>query len=505
MTSFLPVVIADLWDQAIRRKNLYLISGLFAFVWIIFHFIVVYFFGYMLKSALMVGLFLGFSNFIAFAVDGPFGALQKYISSKKFFVISALSMLVTALAFIKFIYFAPKHSDDTGVLALLMQFLLQDSLNILLLLLAAVLYGIAREIISITTLSYILNNTDPSEYADVMSKNNFCTGLASVIGFLVASVLLVQNPIFAVLTLIGFLIILILFVQIYFDNPYKTINFADIQRIKIINKRETIEKMKEYVVDKVTKADFVQMAKNTKFLFIKPIEMKEKIDRKEVLGATKNQFLTIKKVLFDGSAPLIILWVLIVVAFFGFWDTFVATFQVDFLDKMININKDGNLLVQKKILTGYILLGLLALPVFIFPDFFVKLSKKIGIVYVILWGILISGISLVIFGFSTSLIFIVILGLTNSIGYAASMTLGQSVFLDNYNNLYAQKYNLREIDANASAAPLMMLQNMANVVGLVVGGVLVTVLGFNVFFIVCGVFLLALFVWSLRRLKDLDI
>jgi hypothetical protein len=37
------------------------------------------------------------------------------------------------------------------------------------------------------------------------------------------------------------------------------------------------------------------------------------------------------------------------------------------------------------------------------------------------------------------------------------------VFLEEYNITYAQYNNLKEIDANAAAAPVKILQNLANV------------------------------------------
>ncbi len=49
-------------------------------------------------------------------------------------------------------------------------------MNILLLILAATLYGFAKEVNDITTLSYILNNADPSEYSSIISKNNIFAG-----------------------------------------------------------------------------------------------------------------------------------------------------------------------------------------------------------------------------------------------------------------------------------------------------------------------------------------
>jgi hypothetical protein len=46
------------------------------------------------------------------------------------------------------------------------------------------------------------------------------------------------------------------------------------------------------------------------------------------------------------------------------------------------------------------------------------------------------------------------------------MALGQNGFLENYNKIYATSNGLTEIDANAAAGPMKILQNLANVIGL---------------------------------------
>ena len=56
------------------------------------------------------------------------------------------------------------------------------------------------------------------------------------------------------------------------------------------------------------------------------------------------------------------------------------------------------------------------------------------------------------------------LALMNSIGYSICMSVSVATFLEAYNTIYARKKNLTEIDANASAAPLKILQNFANVI-----------------------------------------
>lgn len=98
-----------------------------------------------------------------------------------------------------------------------------------------------------------------------------------------------------------------------------------------------------------------------------------------------------------------------------------------------------------------------------------------------------------LFGIFNGFFIILLLGIANSIGYAAAMPLAQGEFSDSYNQIYAEKRNLTEIDSNASAAPLKMILNLANVVGLIFGGLLIALVGFNGTFYVLGVMLLALF------------
>ena len=55
---------------------------------------------------------------------------------------------------------------------------------------------------------------------------------------------------------------------------------------------------------------------------------------------------------------------------------------------------------------------------------------------------------------------VLICALINSIGYACGMGLGQREFLESYNHIYADKMGLTEVDANASAGPMKILQNL---------------------------------------------
>jgi hypothetical protein len=43
-----------------------------------------------------------------------------------------------------------------------------------------IIYGTVKEIYDITTLSYLLNHSDPSEYDTALSKNNIAMGIGSI-------------------------------------------------------------------------------------------------------------------------------------------------------------------------------------------------------------------------------------------------------------------------------------------------------------------------------------
>ncbi|MDD5376720.1 MAG: MFS transporter [Candidatus Gracilibacteria bacterium] len=479
-----------------RRKNFFTYGFISSFVWMCFHFTLVFFFGLRLESALLVGIFLGIGNFIAFLADSPVGVLQKYILPKRLFIVSATLMLVVSLIFLYFIFSSNSRGSSSDSL---ISVFLNSGLNILLLLVSVGLYGIIKELSDVTSLSYIMNNADPSEYADLLSRNNIFSGLGALTGLILSGVILSFNLFAAVAILVFFIVIFIVFIVIYFDNSKAAINFSinDIRKLKIISPKETIESVKQYAISQVQKTDFKEVAKGMKFIFLKPMQFHSEIDWKEIVITTKEDIKSFYEVL--GMAPLDMKLVImsLIVVFFGFWDTFVITFLINFLDKIISNN--DNILLQTRLFTGYIFVALLAIPAFGAQIPLIGLAKKIGPFFVIFTGVLLSGISMFFFGIFSGFFIILILGIGNSIGYAAAMPLAQGEFSDAYNQVYAEKRKLTEIDSNASAAPLKMILNLANVVGLLFGGTLIAIVGFNGTFFVLGAMLMVLFGMSIAN------
>ena len=292
-------------------------------------------------------------------------------------------------------------------------------------------------------------------------------------GLVLSGVILTFNIFVAVSILVFFIVLFIGFIVVYFDNSKISLNLniADIKKLKIISPRETIESVKQYTISQVQKTDFVQVAKGMKFLFLKPMQFHAKVDYKEIVATTKNDIKSFYEVLAVAPFNKKLMVMSVIIVFFGFWDTFVITFLVEFLNKIISNN--DNILLQTRLFTGYIFIALLAVPAFGAQLPLIALAKKIGPFFVILSGVLLSGISMLFFGVFNGFFIILFLGIANSIGYAAAMPLAQGEFSDSYNQVYAQKRKLMEIDSNASAAPLKMILNLANVVGLIIGGLLV--------------------------------
>jgi hypothetical protein len=67
-----PIVIsAQTGLDGYRLRNFYITNSFQGFVWMIFHFSVVFFFGFLLNNIALVGIFLGLANLIAFGIDIP--------------------------------------------------------------------------------------------------------------------------------------------------------------------------------------------------------------------------------------------------------------------------------------------------------------------------------------------------------------------------------------------------------------------------------------------------
>ena len=203
-----PVMItANTSFDGYKLRNFYLTNGFQGFVWMIFHFSVVFFFTFQLQSVALVGIFLGIANAIAFCLDIPVGILQRYYSTKKLFIIAAISQLIAVGIFLGFIYNFSSLLDEASKFVIpegfssILGWFFSSGINLILIIIASICYGLAKEINDISTFGYILSHASPSEYGQILARNNITYGLGSLVGLVLSGIVLSFQPTLAVIIL----------------------------------------------------------------------------------------------------------------------------------------------------------------------------------------------------------------------------------------------------------------------------------------------------------------
>lgn len=132
------------------------------------------------------------ANAIAFFLDIPVGILQRYYSTKKLFIIAAIAQLVAVGIFFNFIYNVFDIAKGIGttvapdLLANSIDWFFSSAVNWILILVASLCYGLAKEINDISTFGYILSHANPSEYPKILARNNITYGLGSLVGLVLS-------------------------------------------------------------------------------------------------------------------------------------------------------------------------------------------------------------------------------------------------------------------------------------------------------------------------------
>lgn len=352
-----PVMItANTSLDGYRLKNFYLTNAFQGFVWMIFHFSVVFFFTFQLKSVALVGIFLGIANFISFLLDIPVGIIQRYYSTKKMFILGAISQLIATGIFFSFIFNFFTTLGEVGKAGVPQGFesaigwFFSNALNWVLILIASFCYGLTKEINDISTYGYILSHASPSEYPKILARNNITYGIGTLTGLILSGVILSINPTFAVFSLFVIIVGFLIFTSRFFDNSSETIETKDITSFTIAVTKINKENIKEYISERISTVDLPKVLESAKYIFLKP-KQKEQSAFKwgELIAETKKTAEIIVKIMTHVPIYIIIYWTMTLVLIFGFWDTFASTFLIDFLDQV----KQG---------WSYILLACIAVP-----------------------------------------------------------------------------------------------------------------------------------------------
>lgn len=502
-------------SKSIKLKNLLNTWIFLWFVWILFHFTIVFFFWIILKSILLTWVFLAIGSWVALLVDIPVWVLQKYVKPKTFIVAWTVFMFIACLIFLKFIYFEwilwAILPDGKGWWSLekwasYLWIFFDSWLNIVLLTVAAALYWMIKEAYDITMLSYIFNNTTPTEYAKYISGYNIRFWIWSWVWLVSSWIMLAFDIRIAIVIFIVIVVMFLLFLLKFFDNWKYALWLDSFKKIRVDSFKPDLGNQKNKISEIVSTKNLIQITEKTKVIFLKPIELKNSIDFSDVAKTTKEAFKNFFKMITWQPTSIVLMWIISLVMFFSFWDNFVATFQIEFLEQLIKNNQWEAIISRTKwLITGYVLLWIMIIPAYLCQDFFVKMSKKFWQFNIIMFGSVISAISLICFCFFSSNLYLVMLfWLLNSVWYAAVFPISQAVFSERYNILYAERYKLKQIDSSSAAAPLMIVLNAANVIWLLLGALIVNMIWFEIFFLILWFFLLSVFAYSIVKYSDIN-
>jgi hypothetical protein len=456
---------------------------------------------------MLVGLFLWFWNLVSFFADSPIWVFQKYFNAKKIFTFWAILMFIVSIIFLYFIFKTDniEFSQINDLLSFnFVKWFLSSTINILLLIIASTFYWIIKEISEVTSLSYIMNNSDPSQYSELFSKRSIFAWVGSLMWLILSWVILAFYPIIAVSILVVLIIFHIFFIHRYFDSSEHQLDLNELKKIKLLTKDNVLNSIKDYKTQLLdNKKDLIEKTKNLKVIFLKPIELKNKINFKEILKTTIDDLKNFVQIMFRPpyNYRLLVIWGIFVI--FGFWDTFVTTFLIDYIDNIIVRSADD---IKKfdpfNIFTAYVFIALFCVPAYWWQIPLVKIANKLWVWKIMIPWLLLGWISMFIFWVSNWIYMVLLAWLLNWLWYASCMPTSQWEFSNEYNITYSNKNNLKQIDANASSAPTKMLSNLANVIWLALGWFMLSIFDYIGTFFLLGAILIWLFVVSVWKGKE---
>lgn len=121
------------------------------------------------------------------------------------------------------------------------------------------------------------------------------------------------NPELIIFSVLFFIGMVLFFTTKFFDNADETITIQDIKELKVSFKKPTLDNVKQYVAETIKKEDLKKIIDKTKYIFLKPKNIKPKINFSEILEETKMTFKVIYEIFKTRPIKVTIYWAIITV------------------------------------------------------------------------------------------------------------------------------------------------------------------------------------------------
>jgi len=490
-----------------KMWQFYLSVALWSVVYATMNVSIVVFLEQQFGSYFLAGLAIAIGNFCSMFFDIPFNYLQKIFSARKLFLTSIISVASAILLFIFLVLFI----DSVWI-------------KMIFLFLATIIFSVSYDLYNITVTSYVMEKSSPAQYGQNLSYKQLAQAVGLIGGLIVSAVLIfaanvVQNTAeFAgaevdhsaflaatsvvLLFLFCLLIVLFVFALFVFDKEDVDANFRNVLEefpsnlsagfrtgaIKTIDMMENnLEKLKDHL--------------KPNQVYIESTQKKKSFMWTEIKRELSTNLSSIISIFTAKQKNYSLLWGTVVMTIFSFWDTYLATFQPAFMNDVMQEQKNE----IWGILPGNIVFLIILLPAFFLLTPFAKWGDKYGKDFFVILGMLLTAVSCLLMGWIdlTMFVWILFAGWGLAIGYAAAISCVKASFATKFNEYIAIYQKKNTIDSNASAGPMMMVENFGNIIGPLLGGAIISLMSFQVFFILFGLMMLILTFLSFLNFKKI--
>ncbi len=488
-----------------KMWQFYLLLAGWASIYTVMNVSIILFLNEVLGSIFLAGLALSIGSVFSMLFDGLFSSIQKVFSARTMFMWSILGMIIAVLFFIL---------SSHPVIAFL----------------AAIFFRISFDLCDITAVSYVLAKSLPAEYGQNLSYKQLAQGVGMIAGFIISAILLqasyfiggatasvidtaaslvsikaqAENFISTLFMMKVFLLILLLVLWflafILFDKEVKDFSketiMSSLQRLE----SDTLDGLKHTAIQ-VTKniPHFKKDEKNQ--IELDTTENKKKMTMKEIFEELTSSIKDMALVFKKQPINLSLVWSMTIMGIFSYWDTFLGTFLPIFFTEVLRSQSGW---IQN--LPGSLLMLFFIFPVLGFLPVVAKYGDKYGRHYFMILGIAITAIATLVIGMVSMKSFFIILiaGFGISFGYLFGMSTAKAQTASKLNEFLAVEKQMDKIDTNASAGPIMLVDNFGNIIGPLFGGAMISIFGFQGFFIVFSLFLMALLAYTFKKYSKIS-
>lgn len=483
--------------------HFYLLIAGWASVYTAMNVAVVLFLNDALGNLFLAGLALAIGSVFALCFDGVFSFFQGKFSSRSLFLWSIVGMILAVLLFL----------------------VSASSLSVYL---AAILFRVSFDLCDITATAYVLKRSRAEEYGQNLSYKQLAQGIGLIGGFLISAMLIWTAEIIDLTTksitsktgelvkadlnaefisalllvkvfLLALLVVMWVMAYLLFDRETQVIDRQALKTTFGEIREHSVRQFKTKIVRLKAVLPFTKTAspQSSDPAGISPAT---RVDTRALFGELTSAISDLALVGKHRPLDLPLIWTIGVSCIFSYWDTFLGTYMPIYLTKVLS-QQEGFL----RMVPGSILMFILILPVLALLPLAAKWGDRHGRQPLILIGLVMTIMATLGIGIlrPKEITILLACGFGITFGYLFVMSAIRANTAIKMNQFLLSAKPGMLIDTNKSAGSILLIDNIGNIVGTLVGGALIELLKFNGFFFVFGLMLLvvlAVTIWKYRRI-----